>query len=52
LRFDLALGIVAGFTQALHVVVVIYATFSQRRDVITLCGQRDAPLPFALDTQW
>jgi hypothetical protein len=50
--FVFALGIVAGHTQALHVAVIIQATFSQGRDVIALSGQCDPSLTLAFSTQW
>lgn len=51
LGLGLALGIVAGLAQALHVAIVIGATFGQGNGVVALGGQRDAPLRMAFNAQ-
>ena len=51
LRLFLALGLMALVAEALHVAVVIGATFLKGNDVIALCSQPDPSLTLAFSTE-
>ncbi len=47
----MGLSFMARAAKALYVAIVVGATLSKGRDVIALCGQRDAPQALTLHAQ-